>query len=211
MLNKENTFDKDSNLPDGRVTGLLIAAGLSSRMGSNKALLPYNGVPFAAVITARLLTACDKVIVVLGHQAAEVRAAITAHTSKEAVITFVENSQYMLGMFTSLQQGLNQADTEWLLYHFTDQPGLADSFYEQFLLQRGPGKEWIQPVYSGRKGHPILIHSSVFPSILQAPPDSNLRACLQQYNIKRHLWECATPAIFQDIDTPEAYQQQIGK
>ncbi len=62
-----------------KVSGLLIAAGLSSRMGKPKALLLKDDLPFAIVILNKMLLVCDRVIVVLGHSAEKIKEELTGY------------------------------------------------------------------------------------------------------------------------------------
>ena len=76
-------------------------------------------------------------------------------------------------MFSSLKYGLNvEINAEWILYHFVDQPGLPEEFYQEFTEQMDNDYDWIQPSYNSKNGHPLLLQSSIFNSILELPDDS---------------------------------------
>ena len=188
-------------------TGLLIAAGLSSRMGKPKALLLKDDLPFAIVILYKMLLVCDRVVVVLGHNADKVKKDLKdfIHKSDELRlrINFVTNEDFEKGMFSSLKCGLNvEINAEWILYHFVDQPGLPEEFYQEFTEQMYNEYDWIQPSYNGKNGHPLLLQSSIFNSILELPDNSSLKEISMNNKTKKKFWDCKYKEILQDLDFP---------
>ena len=112
-------------------------------------------------------------------------------------------------MFSSLQVGLKQMSTcDWLLYHFVDQPHLPQNFYTGLINQIEKYYHWIQPEYNTKKGHPILLHNSMFPKILDSTSTS-LKEISQSSEIKKKIWNCSYPQVVEDIDTNEDYQKLI--
>ena len=192
--------------------GLLVAAGLSSRMGEPKALLLQDDLPFAIVILKKMILVCDNIIVVLGHSAEKIRKELRVFSNisdeLKSNVTFITNEQYEKGMFSSLKCGLNEVkNSEWLLYHFVDQPGLPKIFYQEFRDQIDNEYDWVQPAYQNEKGHPILLHNSIFNSILELPDDSSLKEISINNNVKKNLWNCTHKEILQDIDYPSDLKQ----
>jgi molybdenum cofactor cytidylyltransferase len=83
------------------ITALIPAAGMSTRFSRNKLLLSYQGQPLIArAVDTLRASAVNEIIVVLGHQADRVRAAIG-----EKRVTFVENPDYQQGLSTSVRAG----------------------------------------------------------------------------------------------------------
>jgi molybdenum cofactor cytidylyltransferase len=195
-----------------KVSGLLIAAGLSSRMGKPKALLLQHDLPFAIVILKKMILVCDNIVVVLGHSAEKIKKELQVfiNNSEElkSSIKFVTNEQFKKGMFSSLKCGLNEVkNSEWLLYHFVDQPGLPKIFYQEFTNQIDNEHDWIQPAYKNEKGHPLLLHKSIFNSILELPDDSSLKEISKNSSVRKKLWDCNHKEILQDIDYPSDLKQ----
>ena len=90
------------------IAAIILAAGSSSRMGAgrHKLLLPLVDRPVLAhVLNAALASTAHPIILVLGHQAAAVRAQIATYLTHPA-ITIVENPHYLQGMSTSMSVGL---------------------------------------------------------------------------------------------------------
>jgi molybdenum cofactor cytidylyltransferase len=192
-----------------RVTAVVLAAGYSSRMGCNKYLLPIDGEAMIVHILKKISAVCKRIIVVLGHDEKILRAVISsAAIGTDQQIEFVVNADFQLGMFSSLQRGLRETEnTEWVLYHFGDQPSLPPEFYTEFIEQTGAGKVWIQPKYKDRNGHPILINKKLFSVITSAPVESSLRECLSRISYERYFWRCEYPGVLQDIDTREEFEK----
>jgi molybdenum cofactor cytidylyltransferase len=176
-------------------------------MGKFKPLLNYKGKSFLQNIVLRLDTVCDKIIVVAGYNASEVEENVN-QLNLPSKIEFVYNSNYEKGMFTSLQAGLAKAlESDWIIYHFVDQPGLPKMFYKKFVEQIDDKHNWIQPKIKEQNGHPILIKRNLFQIILDAPLNSNLRKISNHPKVKKKFWECGYAEIFQDIDTEEDYSK----
>jgi molybdenum cofactor cytidylyltransferase len=194
-------------LRSSKIYGLIVSAGLSGRMGKFKPLLGYKGKSFIQNVALKLDSVCDKIIVVTGYKASEVGENVN-QLNLNSKIEFIFNSEYEKGMFTSLQTGLAKAtESDWIIYHFVDQPGLPKMFYEKFVEQIDDKHNWIQPTIREQKGHPVLIHKNLFEYILCSSNDSNLSKISNNPMVKKKLWECGYEEIFQDIDTEEDYSK----
>ncbi len=190
-----------------KIHGLILSAGLSGRMKKFKPLLHYKGKSFIQNIALKLNSVCDKIIIVTGYNANEVEEDIN-QLNINSKIEFVFNSNYEKGMLTSLQAGLAKAmESDWIIYHFVDQPGLPQKFYTDFIRQIDKDHNWIQPKIKEQNGHPILIRRNLFQIILDAPLNSNLRLISNHPILKKKFWECGYAEIFQDIDTEEDYSK----
>jgi len=192
--------------------GLLIAAGFSSRMGKPKALLLQDEVPFAIAILKKKSLVCGKIIVVLGHSAEKIKEELQIFINDsdelKSRVKFVTNNNFEKGMLSSLKCGLNEEiNAKWILYHFVDQPGLPEKFYQEFTEQMDNNFDWIQPKYKSEKGHPVLLQRSIFNSILELPDDSSLKEISKNSNVKKKLWDCCYKEILQDFDYPSNLKQ----
>jgi molybdenum cofactor cytidylyltransferase len=195
---------KSSKKP--KIYGLLLSAGLSSRMGKFKPLINFNGKSFVQNIVLRLNSVCEKIIIVTGFNKTEVEDNL--NQLKTANIEFVFNPEFEKGMSTSLKTGLKlAANSNWILYHFIDQPGLPEKFYTEFIQQIDDLHNWIQPSFKKEKGHPILIHKTVFDLIISASAERSLREISKNPVVKKKFWECDFEEILQDIDTDQDYRK----
>jgi len=178
-------------------------------MGKFKPLLSYKGKSFVQNIALKLSSVCDKIIVVTGYKANELEKNVN-QLNLPSKIEFVYNESFEKGMLTSLQAGIAKAiESDWIIYHFVDQPGLPEDFYKEFVKQIDDKHNWIQPAINEQKGHPILIHKNLIDHILSSSNDSNLRKISNDPMVKKKFWECGYAEIFQDIDTKEDYSKLI--
>ena len=113
------------------------------------------------------------------------------------------NQDYHEGMFTSLKKGLNEStDSDWIIYHFVDQPSLPEKFYYELIEQIDKEYNWIQPSYNKTKGHPLLLHRSIFNLILDNSNNASLKEISRSELVTKKIWECNYSQILQDLDTP---------
>jgi molybdenum cofactor cytidylyltransferase len=193
--------------------GLLISAGLSGRMGKFKPLLTYRNKFFITAIIEKLSLVCDRITVVTGHEKTKLVNETKKYFSKNdkailSKIEFVYNPDYKKGMFTSLKKGLEtKIESQWILYHFIDQPNIPSSFYSEFIKQVDKAYDWIQPAYKSQKGHPIIFNEMVTEKIIQSSVDDNLRNVVIRHNFKKKIWNCDYPQVLVDIDNQEEYNK----
>lgn len=184
------------------INGLLISAGLSGRMGQFKPLMLYKDKSFVVTIIEKLFTVCESVIVVTGFKSDEVKSVCSLQFADRVECVF--NPNYEHGMFTSLQAGLTELkDSDWILYHFVDQPFHEEKFYRELISQIDDSNDWIQPCYNGKEGHPVLFKKNIFEKILTADPSSSLRLIRDNGDTKEKKWECDYSHILNDFNTQE--------
>ena len=188
------------------ITGIIISAGFSSRMGDFKPLLKYNGISFIENIIRKLNLICDEIIIVTGYNSEKIIECISALSSDiKNKIIFVHNENFKEGMFTSLQKGLLKCNSERIIYHFVDQPNLPAKFYLDFVSKIKNEYDWIQPIYKGRKGHPIIFNKNVTNLILTENFCSSLKLISASNKINKFYWDCNYKEIHSDIDIINDY------
>jgi len=189
------------------VNGLLITAGLSKRMGEFKPLMLYEGSPFVVIITKKMLTVCDKVVIVTGYKSAKIESTIQKAFEFDNLISRIQivfNPDYEKGMFTSLQTGIKcMTEADWVLYHFVDQPFHATKFYEEMIYQVDNDYDWVQPHFNSKEGHPVLFKKTLFEKIINSPSDFWLRYIRDDGITKKKNWESGHSHILKDFDTKE--------
>jgi molybdenum cofactor cytidylyltransferase len=194
---------------DGRlsehITGIVLAAGTSSRLGRPKQLLDLAGKPVLRHVIETLSEAnVDEVVVVLGHRAGEIRSAIQGAAARVVV-----NPDYEAGQSTSLRAGLNAAGerSRAAVILLGDQPGVRPASVSAVILAwRDRGALAVQASYSGVPGHPVLFDRSIWPEISQAEGDEGARTALAGHPQWRTLVEVGgDPPL--DIDTEDDYER----
>jgi molybdenum cofactor cytidylyltransferase len=191
---------------------VVLAAGLSSRMGRSKPLLPLPGGDtfVTAIVRSFLAAGVDDVVVVLGHEAEAVAAALVA---SGAPARFVVNDAYVTGQLSSVLRGLNAVDrpgVRAMLLTLVDAPLVAPATIRAVLDRyRATHAPIVRPVRGDEHGHPVLIDRSLFPLIRGADPAAGIKPI-----VRAHVSAAGDVAVedrgaFLDIDTPESYQKLL--
>jgi len=189
------------------VVGIVLAAGMSTRMGRPKQLLPLGGRPALAWIVDILAARLDQVVVVLGHRAEEIAAAVA-----DCGVTLAMNENYRQGMLSSVQCGLRAVvDVDYLIC-LGDQPQLAGSVVEQVLqASTTADRGMVIPTYEGKRGHPIYLRSKYRREVLDLSLDGGLNRLMQRHPDDVLEVAVAEDGILEDMDTPADYQHQLKK
>lgn len=184
---------------------ILLAAGFSSRMRQLKQIMPINGVPMVRSIAEALSEAGLQVVVVLGHRAIEVTAALAGFSCE-----YVWNPAPELGMFASVQCGCARiAPEHGCLVMPGDCPGVqvATLRHIQHTLTLHP-TQVIIPAYQGHRGHPVGVPAHLVERIKTLPSSTpGLRTLWHAESVVE--LSVADSAILRDLDRPEDLQVQL--
>ncbi len=189
------------------MAGIILAAGMSTRMGQLKQLLPLGGraaIEWIAEVVGRRL---DEVVVVLGHRAEEIAPVLAAYP-----VRWVVNADYQTGMLSSIQCAVRAVDTESdYLICLGDQPRLSGAVVEQVLQARTQVSAGIIiPTANKKRGHPVLIRNAYRAEILGLPLDVGLNAVTRGHPEDTYELPVAEDAILTDMDTPADYQRELA-
>jgi CTP:molybdopterin cytidylyltransferase MocA len=188
--------------------GVILAAGESSRMGRDKALLPWRGSTFLGA-AMDVLAPSDLVIVVGGKNAPILEPVVDA-----AGAYLVVNHEPERGQFSSLRIGLQEvlnrgrdAAIVTLVDRPPPSPATVQLLKERFL-ERAPEGIWaVVPRHGERNGHPLVVGREMIHAFLSAPPTATARDV--EHAHQRHI-EYVTvddPLVVLNVDTPEDYQR----
>lgn len=194
---------------NSNIAAIVLAAGRSTRMGSNKLIADVGGKPMVRrVAEAALLSAASPVLVVTGHHEADVRIALTGLD-----VTFVHNPDYAQGLSTSLKAGIaaSPASVAGAMVLLGDMPQIAPDHLDQLIaaFRAGAGIV-IVPVHAGKRGNPVLWPRAFFPAMLALEGDAGARRLLAANTACVREVDLGTDAIFLDVDTAEALAQLRG-
>ena len=157
------------------LAAVILSGGASSRMGSPKALLPYQGRPFLEhLLEIAIHPEIGARRVVLGADAEFIAKAIPLK-AHEMII----NSQWEKGQLSSIQAAVRKlpAGTEGMLLLLIDHPLISSALVGELIAQFYKSKKPIVlPVYEGRRGHPVIFSASLYPELLRAPVETGARA-----------------------------------
>ncbi len=187
----------------GEVGGLVLAAGLSTRMGAIKQLFPIEGKPMVARVAQLLLNSGVRhVVVVVGHAQDAVEEAV-----QSLPVQTVFNPRYQNGeMIDSVRAGLGTFPSyiTAALIALADQPFFKRKTAHALLAAYHAGSSSIyQPRHKRRHGHPLLLHSAIWPDVMNAPLGTTLRDIIHSHRDRRCSVSVDDPGILIDIDWPE--------
>lgn len=192
------------------ICAVILSAGESSRMGRPKALLPIDGRTFIERIVGALKhTQVGKVIVILGHNADELRRHVE-HLPVEILV----NRDYKQGQLSSLQVAVRRLETETdcdgMLVHLVDHPYIDPKLVE-IMIERfsKSGKLLVVPRYGGKRGHPVIFSRRLFAELLAAPMDQGAKSVVNAHRDDTLEIETDDKGITLDIDTPDLYRQHV--
>jgi CTP:molybdopterin cytidylyltransferase MocA len=194
-----------------KTAAVLLAAGLSTRMGTPKMLIPWEGRPVVRVMAKKFLSAgVDHVLVVTGEGRTEVE-----NSLRGLRVRTVFNPRFREDMATSVKTGVEAlpVEVDFLFITPADHPWLSVTTVTGLLdaARANPDQAIFQPVFESRGGHPLGLRvgaSGIPPldlrrEILSAPAGWTLRDLLRKHVARLLRWPCQDPGCVRDLDTPE--------
>jgi len=196
--------DPIRKVPAGQVAAIVLAAGQSRRMGrDNKLLALVDGRPMVAhVVDAMLASRAEPVIVVTGHEADQVRAALG-----DRPVRWCHNPDFADGLSTSLRAGLDALpEVEGVLVALGDMPRIRPDQIDRLIAAFNPteGRAICVPTVSGKRGNPVLFATRFVPEMRRVSGDVGARHLIGAHGEAVVEIEMDDDAALLDIDTPEA-------
>jgi len=157
------------------LAAVILSGGASRRMGSPKALLPYQGQSFLEHFLE--ITVHEKIgarRVVLGADAEPIAAAVKLRPDE-----IVRNEDWEQGQLTSIHAALRSLPpgTDGMLLCLIDHPLISASLVDSLIAAFYSAKALIVvPAYEGRRGHPVIFSAALYAELLAAPLDKGARA-----------------------------------
>jgi len=190
------------------IWAVILAAGESRRMGTQKLLLPFGETTVVGAVVATALTSrVDRVLAVLGADRDAVRQKL-----EPLGIDFVVNENFAEGMLSSVQAGFRAlpADAEAAIVMLGDQPFLPASVVDAVVeAYRRYGKGIVVPAFQGRRGHPVLISQKYRDEVLALDPTDGLRRLMHAHPEDIFEAEVEDANILRDMDVPEDYANEL--
>lgn len=149
-----------------KISAVITVAGYSSRMGTLKALLPWDGTNLINHhIDSLKRVKCDEIIVVTGYKACLVKDAIKDHVNVE----LVHNSDYASGRVSSIKQGISKVsdDCDAILLIGVDQPRNSDILSSLIYSHYHSEALISSPRFEGKGGHPVIFSAGLKSELLK--------------------------------------------
>lgn len=185
---------------------VVLAAGLSSRMGQSKMLLEWSeDKTIIEYIIAQLIASrVEHITVVIGHQGKEIKALLKAQE-----VDLIHNRSYKSGeMLSSLKVGIDALPSHMMaaLIVLGDQPQIKPKVLYQLTQAYAEGTEQIIiPLFNKNSGYPIIVGRRFWNDILNLPRDGSLSDFIKRYADQIRYVKVDDDCILRDVDTPQDY------
>lgn len=190
------------------LAAVILSGGASSRMGSPKALLAYQGRPFLEhLLEVSQHPKISTRRVVLGAHAEPIAREIHLHADE-----IVINDEWEKGQLSSIHAALHSlpAGIDGMLLLLIDHPlisaGLVRELIEAFYASRKP---IVLPLYRGRRGHPIIFSSTLFPELMAAPLETGARYVVWQHAAEIQAVETTEEGCVLNLNDPDTLQKHV--
>jgi molybdenum cofactor cytidylyltransferase len=186
---------------------IILAAGASTRMGTPKQLLPYQGCSLLChTIETAMASVCKPVVVVLGANAQQIAAEVNQYS-----VMVVENPDWYLGMGSSIRRGILEIancseSIDAVVITVCDQPFLDSEIINHLVTAyHATGKLIIACEYADTLGVPVLFDRKFFSELANLGETMGAKKLIKKYS--EEVFGIPFPLGVIDIDTPEDYQQ----
>ncbi len=184
------------------LAGLISAAGLSSRMGAFKPLLPFgDGTIISRCVENMRIAGAKNVLIVTGYKADEIK----AQSALEGC-SFVHNENFANNqMFDSICIGLRELEGRCsrVIISPVDVPAVKAETVKALLEEKS---DVVRPVYKGKSGHPIVLNGERIGAIISYSGEGGLRGAIEKLALEVKDVECDDAGCCIDADRPEDYE-----
>ncbi len=192
-----------------KIGAIILAAGHSRRMGTQKLLLPIGGRTLIdQVLQEVLASAVDHVVVVVSQDEEHVQKELSKHR-----VALVVNPDPDAEMLSSVRCGVQALPPgcEAAMVVLGDQPGIKSSLVRELMAKFRTTGGIVVPAHRGRRGHPTLFASRYFDEVLAGFDDVGLRGLLQAHPDEVHELEIDDPSALDDMDHPGDYRRELNR
>ena len=192
------------------ICSIVLAAGQSRRMGTQKLLLPFAGSTMIGhILSCVLRSPVQHTVVVVGHGAAAVSA-----TVQEFDVAVVTNDYPDGDMLSSIRCGLRALPPGYdaVLVVLGDQPSVTVELITQLIdAYSGGHARIVVPTYEGRRGHPMLLAAAFRDEVLGRYDGVGLRGLLESHAEDVLEVPVADDGVVSDVDVPDDYRRAVKK
>ena len=195
------------------ISAIVPAAGLSSRMGQNKLLMPFGDKSLIEHAVDTLQASdLDEIVVVLGHEADQVR-----NRLERRRVNFVHNPDYREGLSTSVRTGMSAVakGADAIMIYLADQPLIQPDeisrLIQAFAQAKRAGKSIVVPFFENRRGNPVILDASYRAMVLDIAGDVGCRRIIKRHPEQVFAVQMQTDHVVRDVDTLEDFLRVRGE
>ena len=192
------------------ITGLVLAAGRSERMGTLKQLLPFGSVTLIEQVVRTLTRSRlgKDVVVVLGHRAEEIVARVSG-----LPVRFAYNPDPEGDMISSIRCGLAYIPPDQaILVALGDQPLVTTGTVNRLIAEYERRPEgMVLPVHDGKRGHPMIVSPAFREEILFESNPGGLKGLRDRHAESVRLVPVDTDAVLFDVDYRSDYEEALRR
>ena len=177
----------------------------------NKLLLPFGEVPIVRKVAQAVVgSRCNRVVVVVGHEAEKVQEALS-----DLPVEFVVNPEFREGIAASVRAGASAVDaqSEAIVVCLGDMPLVSPEIIDRLIDAFDPslGLAAWQAAFQGRPGNPVLWSAKYLEELRTLHGDEGARSLLRQHANLVSTVPMDSPGVLTDIDTPADLSTALGK
>jgi molybdenum cofactor cytidylyltransferase len=191
------------------LAAVILSGGASRRMGSPKALVPYQGQPFLEhLLDATVHPRIGVRRVVLGADAEPIARAV--HLAADEIVI---NDDWEKGQLSSIQAAVRSlpAGTDGMILCLIDHPLVSDELVHD-LVERfySAKKAIVLPVFEGRRGHPVIFSSALYDELLDAPLETGARAVVWAHTLDVEEFMTNEEGCVLNLNDPDTLKKVLG-
>jgi molybdenum cofactor cytidylyltransferase len=206
LVKNRNSLKWEGNNCMDNIGAIILAAGMSKRMGQPKQLLPLGGKPLFRFSVDGAVTAGLKPIVLVGGKHVD---ELLKHVADLTDIEVIENADYKSGMASSLKIGIKTLTgrTDAAVVFLADQPFVSSVVIKKLLksyeLHRKEGVRILRPEYNGTAGHPTLFDADLFKEFENIQGDEGGKSIIKNHHSQLKVIPFQNSEWGMDVDTPD--------
>ena len=193
------------------LAAVILSGGESRRMGSPKALIPYQGRAFLQhLLDLAGHPKLGRVLVVLGPHAEQIRKEVALEPANVVI-----NHDWQQGQLSSIQAALRHLagaeETDGIMLFLVDHPLISAALVDQLIAEfYRSGRPIVLPVFRGKRGHPVIFARRLYEELLAAPLEKGARAVVWAHTDEVLQVPTDEEGVVLNLNDPDTFRKALG-